>query len=159
MDVILFREVSTRLMERWISVVIQSFDFNWDLILIKIYKPLTIFSAAATSLIDSVFIEFRGLMKCLNCAHKLIEEKEIFLITSHRCLFLTGQSCRLPWKISLIFQFSGREKRFDLVALRCRLRSFFQRFCYCKEFVCLFVFFFLWAVLEGKSVHECNKIN
>lgn len=154
MDVILFREVSTRLMERWIFVVIQSFDFNWDLILIKIYKPLTI-SRCNDFLNWFGFHQFRGLMKCLNCAHKLIEEREIFLITSHRCLFLTRQSCRLPWKISLIFQFSGR-KNFLILSHWDVVWDFFQRFCYCKEFVCLFSFSF--ELCWKEKVGKCSRV-
>lgn len=154
MDVILFREVSTRLMERWIFLVIQSFDFNWDLILIKIYKPLTI-SRCNDFLNWFGFHQFRGLMKCLNCAHKLIEEREIFLITSHRCLFLTRQSCRLPWKISLIFQFSGRKNflilsHWDVVWDSVTVKSLF---------VCFLIPLSCAGRKRSESVHECNKIN
>lgn len=63
------------------------------------------------------------------------------------CLFWDWQSCRLPWKITLIFQFN--ENTFDLFALSLDSASLFQHFCFGKASS---VFVFHWRCLNIKEI-------
>lgn len=82
------------------------------------------------------------------CTAQIDEAKWNFL---NYCLFWDWQSCRLPWKITLIFQFN--ENTFDLLAPSLDFASLFQHFCFGKANS---VFVFHWRCLNIKEIKRAR---